>query len=719
MFKQKYLSVLSLLFITSYPVWAKNNVPVLINTAPIIDKQPNFTNWHDDLRLDDYEWLVHDAKAVKHGLIQEDAHANTILDLTLADTLIEEMKQRQVKQPKWEYWQHGKFVFKKSLVGMPKFYYQPKIENKSLPNAWRLLWQGDKQKSVMNFYDIKYPKINSTGTHVAIGYDTKGNENYQIAITSLNQTNQQITPIIFDNTNGDFVWLNDDTLLYVNQAGNEVLAYSLKTKQSTSIHKSHYGLYVSLSTASSDEYVFITINSQTSGEVWYLDKKVNRLIPTLFKARTPNVEYYLDHNKNGGFYLKTNGDRQGNSMPNFTFYQMNSLSDDELDKWQTVFTPKQNQSFESFFITGEWLIIKLKENGVTTLLYRPIENNSDSNQSNQSMWHKLELPKEHATVWLQSSGFSENLGEVNFGKDLLRVGYTSMTTPKTVLTYQLNTGQLLNKPSNLDYSVTSQRLIAKSKDNTPIPITLVYKKSQVGSTQLPQLIDRPLLVYGYGAYGHSLNPMYGTGYKSLLDRGFVYALVHVRGGGELGEAWHHAGQGLNKPNSFADFIAATQFLQKQGISTPQKTFAMGESAGGLLIANACVQASQLYRGCVLYMPLLDVLSPMLRKGVILPKSEYEEWGNPTNKHAYNIIKSYSPYEILTPKVYPNMLVIVGQEDVRSTPTEALKFVAKLRSMNESDNHVLLKVHDGGHKTGDGRMMNNALSYAFMLDILQQ
>ncbi|WP_227430989.1 prolyl oligopeptidase family serine peptidase [Psychrobacter sp. I-STPA6b] len=757
---------------------------------PQAEKRPHSTTLHDDKRIDNYHWLTQADNKEQASLLitQENDYLTQLLSQqnplkenttwqTIAD--IEQESQNRMdshRQPR--YWHQQGYYFKEQFAQnsrYPDFYYkadrQPTSDNSkdntkdntdsldaTPANQWQLIWSSQQRMQTLGVrqYQVNAPTLSplpqntSTNTqyqpYIAIAEDTTGMESYDIIIKN-SQTGQIADTIT--QTNGDYIWLNAQQILYIRQQHHgqsfKVLLHTIGDEQDNDpliFESKNRGFYVWLSESSSGDYIFITANSQTSSQVWYLAKsqfantQQADLLPkpVLFKALAPNQEYYLDHYQ-GHFYIRSNhalnqSDSQNNTQNNpnshdqFGFYRTDEAHKDT--SWQPLFIPKQDELFESFMFQDNWVIYKTRKQGASHLVY------ADLRQAKPTLRY-LDFPDKAYMLWLEHSGFDDrgfDDGDFNesaflLNKDILRVGYTSMTTPKTVLSYDLKTGKRLhtainktNRPadsnSNSNHSnYRSERLEITGKDGTKIPVTLVYK------TSLFQANKNPLLVYGYGAYGHSLDPMYGSSYTSLLDRGFVYAIAHVRGGGELGENWHTQGKFLNKQNSFDDFIAVTKALQNLGYGDKHKTFAMGESAGGLLVANACISEPSLYRSCILQVPFVDVLSSVTQSSPA--KSELEEWGNPKNKPDYDNIKSYNPYDIISQKSYPSFLVIANVNDIRTSHLDALKFVQKLREYNQSNNPILLKTHlQGGHSGAFGRasrIKNNALSYGFMLNQL--
>jgi len=309
----------------------------------------------------------------------------------------------------------------------------------------------------------------------------------------------------------------------------------------------------------------------------------------------------------------------------------------------------------------------------------------------------------------------------DFDTDVLRYGYTSMTTPMSTYDYDMvNRKKTLIKRQEVlggfdPLNYKTERLFATAADGTQVPISLVYRKGLVKNG------DNPLLLYGYGSYGYSANPYFSSAALSLLDRGFVYAQAHIRGGSDMGRYWYEDGKLLKKKNTFTDFIDCGKFLVEQKFSKPGKLFAMGGSAGGLLMGAVVNMAPELWKGVIAAVPFVDVVTTMLDESIPLTTGEFDEWGNPKDKRYYDYMLSYSPYDNVEAKNYPAMLVTTGLHDSQVQYFEPAKWVAKLRDLKTDNNILLLKTNmEAGHGGASGRFRaqkERALAYAFILDLL--
>lgn len=357
---------------------------------------------------------------------------------------------------------------------------------------------------------------------------------------------------------------------------------------------------------------------------------------------------------------------------------------------------------EGFSLFRDWLVVEEREQGLTNL--RQIHWTSGEEKS-------LNFDDPTYVTWLAYNPDPDT--------SLLRYGYSSMTTPSSLFELDLDTGEraLLKQQEVKDFDAAnyrSERVWVTARDGVKVPVSLVYRRD----TFKPN--SNPLLVYGYGSYGSSMDPAFSGSRLSLLDRGFVFALAHIRGGAELGQQWYDNGKLLNKMNTFHDFIDVTKELVAEGYGEAQQVYAMGGSAGGLLMGAVINQAPELYRGIVAQVPFVDVVTTMLDESIPLTTGEYDEWGNPNDKTYYDYILQYSPYDQVKAQDYPNMLVTTGLHDSQVQYWEPAKWVAKLRELKTDDNQLLMYTDmDSGHGGKSGRFKayeDIALEYAFVLSL---
>lgn len=696
--------------------------------APNIGKYPTLYQAHGEMVIDNYAWLYDDSDDKTRLIEQENAHTAHHLDQNLVATLRQEIHARSQANVADELWQDKGVFFKKDNGKFPKVFIKE-------GNDWALLLDTDikKQQLGADTYQLGNIKTAPNAQQFAISYDTLGNEIYAVDI--VDKAGKVLDTL--SKTSGQVVWLDDEHLAYVNGYQNKVLKHKIGTPQSqdTAIyHKQNQALGMSLDKSSSDKWISLTLGNLTTAQTLFATP-ASLLLGGEFAPMgdiTDGTEQYWEHYRDK-FYAKI-------STEHGTL--LYALTEDEWARYQKdkhlprpIFVPTHNSTLESFAFVGEHLIVKVRKQGVHQIfyarlddlhignLYRPIYKKGTNVRQierldyvGNQVWKKVSFDDGNYMVWVKASGFDET---TKFAPRLLRLGYTSPSTPTTVRYYDLNNHRFVDTAKPTQHHQTkdyqTKRLWATGKDGTRLPITLVYKTGTTPSQ------DTPLLVYGYGAYGFSLDPVYGSGYISLLDRGFVYAFAHIRGGGELGQAWHDAGKLDKKQNSFDDFVAITQNLHQQGYGSPATTFAMGESAGGLVVANVCTHYPKLFRACVMQVPFLDALSNY-HQGKQDKDDQTAEWGDPSTPEGYQTIARYNPYTNLIAKQYPNMFVIANRHDSRVDFVDSLKFIAKLRAYQTSNqSQHLITIQDGGHRgTGqNSRADNNAMAYAFILGQLKE
>jgi oligopeptidase B len=379
------------------------------------------------------------------------------------------------------------------------------------------------------------------------------------------------------------------------------------------------------------------------------------------------------------------------------------ISQTGIENWQEVITHREDTLLEDIDIFKDYLVISERTNGLNQIKV--------INWSNDSFYY---LPFDSETYMVNTTS------NVDFDTELLRYSYSSLTTPNSTFDFNMLTKEkVLLKQQEIvgDYNESeyqSERIWATAQDGTKIPISMVYKKG------ITKNGNQPMLLYAYGSYGITVDPYFSSIRLSLLNRGFIFAIAHIRGGEYLGRKWYEGGKLLQKKNTFTDFIDCSQFVIDQGYTSSQHLYAMGGSAGGLLMGAVINQAPQLYNGIVAAVPFVDVVNTMLDDSIPLTTGEYDEWGNPHDEDYYHYIKSYSPYDQIKAQDYPNILVTTGYHDSQVQYWEPAKWVAKLREFKTDSNKLYLKTNmDAGHGGASGRfeaLKEDAEEYAFLLDL---
>jgi oligopeptidase B len=442
------------------------------------------------------------------------------------------------------------------------------------------------------------------------------------------------------------------------------------------------------------EIVFLHALSKTSVEARYMRANEPNGTLKVILPRQPEHEYDVDH-RNNTFYIRTN-----KGAKNFRIVTA-PVNDPSEKNWKEFVAHKPAVKLESISLFANHAVLSEWENGLEQL--EVVDFKTDKR-------HRIKFPEP-----VYSAELSTNH---EFDTSVVRYGYNSLVTPFSIFDYDMNTGQatLLKQvevPGGFDRTnYKSERVFATAADGTKVPLSIVYRKGVKldGSA--------PLLLYGYGSYGISIEPTFSSNRLSLLDRGVIFAIAHIRGGGELGEEWRQAGRMMNKMNTFTDFIASAEALIKMKYTSKDRLVIQGGSAGGLLVGAVSNMRPDLFKAVVSYVPFVDVLNTMLDASLPLTTSEYIEWGNPNEKPAFEYMKTYSPYDNIAKKDYPAMLVKVSVNDSQVPYWEGAKLVARLRTMKTDNNPLLLKVNFGaGHGGASGRydaLRETAFDYAFML-----
>ncbi|WP_083950385.1 S9 family peptidase [Serratia ficaria] len=668
---------------------------------PQADKAPRALTAQGDRRIDDYYWLRDDSRKnakVLDYLTAENRYTEQMMQpyKALRDTLYQEILGRISPEERSVPYQLNGYRYQESYAAGKNFArYQRQALAANAP--WQTLLDANQRAAGHDYYRVGGLEIGQDNRRMAVSEDLQGRRQYRISLQDIDS--RRWAPEVIENTSGNMAWANDgQTLFYVRNHPQTLLPYQVyrhsygtPVAQDQLVYQENdAAFYLSLSNASSRDYLIITISGNTTSEVRLIDANRPQGKPQLFAVRHNGREYYLDHYR-GEFYLRSN-----HQSPHFGLYHTASAK----QPWQTLIAPQERREVEGFTLFRDWLVVKERAEGLVQL--RQISWDGKPQRS---------IPFDDASymAWLGHNPDPDS--------DRLRYGYSAMTTPTSTYEWDLNKGtRTLLKQQEVKgvdpRRYHSERRWIVARDGVKVPVSLVYNKAQFKPGH------GPLLVYGYGAYGMSMDPAFSANRISLLDRGFVYALIHVRGGGELGQDWYQQGKLTHKPNSFNDFIDATRALVAQGYGQPGRIYAMGGSAGGLLVGGVINQAPQLYNAVVAQVPFVDVLTTMLDDSIPLTTGEYEEWGNPNQPQAYALMKSYSPYDNVRKQRYPNLLVTSGLYDSQVQYWEPAKWVAKLRQFKQGDSLLLLSTDmTAGHGGKSGRLArleNGALEYAFIL-----
>jgi oligopeptidase B len=675
-------------------------------TPPIAHKIRKELAHLGEIRIDEYFWLnKRDDPKVHDYLNAENAYTESMLSDSkelrkkLFEEIVGRIKQTDESVP---YKIRGYYYYYRFEEGKEYPIHCRKKDSLDAPE--QILVDVNELADGYSYCHVTGLEVSPDNNWLAFGIDTVSRRLYSLKIKNL-QTGEILDEGI-PNTQGSTAWANDNkTLFYTLKNANTlrdewINKHTVGTSVSSDIeifHETDEAFYTSVFKTKSEKYIMIVSTSTVSDEYRYLDADHPDGEFKIIQHRERGLEYSVDH-FGAHFYIRTN-------LQATNFRLMKTLvAQPAKDNWEEVIPHRVDVLLDGFEIFRNFLVIAERKNA-----------------SNQLRIMKWEDMSEHYVVFdeeVYQAGIDYN---PEFESDVFRFQYSSLTTPNSVYDYNMDTRsrKLMKRQAVLGgfdpEKYESKRLFAISHDGAKVPISLVYKKGLVLNG------NNPLLLYGYGSYGISIDPFFNSVRLSLLDRGFVYAIAHIRGGQELGRPWYEEGKLLKKKNSFVDFIACAEELIRQKYTRQQKLFAMGGSAGGLLMGAVMNMRPDLFNGVIAAVPFVDVVTTMLDESIPLTTGEYDEWGNPNQKEYYDYIKSYSPYDNLETKSYPNVLVVTGLHDSQVQYWEPAKWVAKLRDLKTDHNLLLLYTNmDAGHGGASGRFeryKETALEYAFLLKLM--
>lgn len=659
---------------------------------------------------DPYKWLEkRDAPEVLDHLKAENAWVEEQLleQSALRETLYQEIKGRiretdfSLPSP-WGPW----LYYQRTTAGdeYARHYRCPRPADGSLrvdESAEQLLLDPN-QLAAGGFLSLGAFSISQDHSKLAYSLDTQGDEIYRLFVKDL--ASGEVLALPFDHCDGSMVWANDSQTLFFGELDDthrphKIYRHRLGTEDREAVYHDPDGRYfVHCYRASSERHLVILSNSKTTSEAWVLSADEPEGTWTCLAAREENHEYYPDHGQLDGkwcWFVRSN-----QSGINFALY-LATENTPQRENWQELVAHNDAVMLEDISLNSSALTLSLREAGLPVIEVRP----------QGGAPYRLQLPDAAYSLHVQNT--------LEFESPVIRLRYEALNRPAQIRQLRLADGaqEVLKEtpvegPFDAD-AYESRRIWATANDGTQVPISLVARRETFATAA-------PLYLYGYGAYGHSLDPWFSHARLSLLDRGFIFAIAHVRGGGDLGEAWYRAGKLEHKPNTFSDFIACAEKLIADGYATPQRLAISGGSAGGLLIGAVLNMRPDLFGAAIAEVPFVDVLNTMLDEDLPLTVTEYDEWGNPNEPDVYARIKAYAPYENVQAQAYPAILAVAGYNDSRVQYWEAAKWVAKLRASKTDDNLLLLKTElEAGHGGMSGRyqaLKDAALEYAFLLKV---
>ena len=699
------------LFVSTMFVISCNNEikPPLKNSIipPVADKIPVSFKKFNDIRIDDYYWLKEreNPEVIDYLERENDYYEKmTSHTLDLQNKLFKEIKDKiKEDDESVPYFLNGYWYKTKYKEGLDYPVYTRFKD--SLNNKEEILFDCNELAKKHDYFNLSNFQISPDNKIVAFSTDVISRRLYSVQFKNLETGKVYSDKII--NSSGSFAWANDNSTLFytsrdVNTLRNDkifkhVLNTDYKNDELVYFEKDET-FYTNVSKSKSKKFIIISSFSTLTSEFQFLPADNINESFKLFNKRKRGVEYSINH-YDDHFYIITNKDKAYNYK-----LMKTKISETSSENWTDVVEHRKNVLIEGIDIFKDHLVVSERVDGL--------------NRINIKKWDD----SENYFLNFDNETFSSNTTtNLDFNSKKLNYAYNSLNEPYSVIEFDMITKEktilkqhkVLDKNFSKDNYVT-ERIWADSQDGNQIPISLIYKKG------IKRDGSNPLLIYGYGSYGNTIDPSFSISRLSLLDRGFIYAISHVRGSEYLGRDWYENGKLLNKKNSFNDFVDSTKFLISEGYTSAEHCYAYGGSAGGLLMGAVINMAPELYNGVIAAVPFVDVITTMLDETIPLTTSEYDEWGNPNQKEYYEYMMSYSPYDNVSKLKYPNLLVTTGLHDSQVQYWEPAKWVAKLRDYKQDQNYLFLNTNmETGHGGSSGRfeaIKDLAKEYAFLFDL---
>ncbi|HEX6638712.1 MAG TPA: S9 family peptidase [Steroidobacteraceae bacterium] len=695
------------------------NAVAPVPRPPVAARKPYQVPSPNGSREDEYYWLRDDKRQDMEMLAYlkaENAYADAMmaharpLEEKIYQEIIGRLQQDDYSVP---YLMNGYWYYRRFVTGKEyPIYARRKDAPRDAPApAEEILLDVNELARNQDFFDVGDIAISPDSRLMAWAEDTVGRRQYVVKVMDL--TMHSTYPIDLSNVENNVVWAGDNrTFLYIEKDPKTLLGFRVRSHDLESPNhqdvtrdpvvwtQEDESFYSQLYRTKDENYIIIHTQSTVATEVWYADAHAKKLEFKLFLPRERDHEYQVEH-ANGQWIVRTNWQAK-----NFRIVSVAKGDEGDRKKWRDIVAHRDDAFIDAYDVSKRFLSIEEHSGGLRKLRIRP--------------WTSGSLGNQDVFVAADEPSYTMAL-DVNreFDSEKLRYTYTSMVTPRTTYDYEFSTGnrELLKRepvlggydPSNY----TTEFGWATARDGTRVPVSIVYRKT------VKKDGTAPLLQIGYGSYGSTYDPEFSYLYPSLLDRGFVIAIAHVRGGQEMGRAWYENGKLLNKINTFTDFIDVTRWLAANRYSDPKRAFALGRSAGGLLMGAIANMAPQDYRGIVTGVPFVDVVTTMLDESIPLTTNEFDEWGNPKQKVYYDYMLTYSPYDNVGAHDYPAMFVHSGLWDSQVQYFEPTKYVARLRARRTGDSLIVLRTNmEAGHGGKSGRYEHYreyAEQYAFIVD----
>jgi oligopeptidase B len=683
--------------------------------APIADKIPTILSKHGDERIDNYYWMKlsdeqkinktptnHTQKVLDYLNAENDYREEMMSHLkSFQDKLFNEIKGR-IKQDDSSvpYKSNGYYYITRFEEGKEYPIHSRKKDN--LENPEEIMLDVNILAEPYDYYNIASKSVSPDNIILAYGEDTVSRRQYTLKFKNL-VTGKMLDDQI-KNTTGSAVWANDNSTIFYTRKDESLRSFKVfkhtlgddPMNDKEVFHEEDDTFNAFVYKTKSKKYIIIGSWATLSQEYYLLNANEPHTALRLFQKRERNLEFGIAHYGNK-WYIRTNKDGAFNFK-----IMVTPEGETNKDNWKDLIPHREDVFIENIEIFNDYLVINERVKGISSIRIIP-HDGAD---------HYIDFKEEAYTASMTTN--------LVFNTDILRLSYTSMTTPSTVYDYNMKTKELvlmkqmevIGDFKSTDYA--SERIMVKARDGKDIPVSIVYKKGfkKDGNT--------PILLYAYGSYGHSIDPYFSSVRLSLLDRGFAFAIAHIRGGQELGRQWYENGKFLHKMNTFTDFIDVGDYLTKTNYTSKNLLFAMGGSAGGMLMGGIANLRPDLWKGIVAAVPFVDVVTTMLDDTIPLTTGEYDEWGNPNEKVFYDYMKSYSPYDNVEEKDYPSILVTTGFHDSQVQYWEPAKWVAKLRDMKTDSQPLLMFCNmETGHGGASGRFQKYkevAMEYAYLLDL---
>ncbi|MEZ4877026.1 MAG: S9 family peptidase [Flavobacterium sp.] len=673
---------------------------------PIAKIIPKTLEKHGDVRIDNYYWLNdrENPEVIDYLNKENDYYQkSTAHTKQFQAILFEEMKAR-IKEDDQSvpYFYNGYWYITRFEIGKGYPIYARKKQ--SLEAEEEILFDCNEMAKDHAYFKLTGLSVSDDNKWISFGVDTVSRRQYTIQIKNL-ETNE-ILPLKIENTTGGATWANDNKTFFYSRKDEQTLRpdkifkHELDSSPENDIlvyFEKDETFDVSVYKSKSRKYIMINSDSTMTSEYRYLLASKPNGKFKVFQKRTRGLEYSISHFEDH-FYIVTNKDKATN-------FKLMKTPEDATSKenWVDLIPHREQVLVEAIDIFKDYLVVSERFNGLNQLKIMP--------------WKGKEyyLPFDSETYMAYTTT------NIDFDTEILRYSYQSLATPSSVIDFNMRTKEktVLKEQEVLGgtydkSNYTEKRIWATAKDGIKVPISMIYKNGVVQNGK------NPTLLYAYGSYGVTMDCHFSSVRLSLLDRGFIFAIAHVRGGEDLGRNWYDNGKLLKKKNTFTDFIACSEFLIKEKYTSNEHLYAEGGSAGGLLMGAIINMAPNLYKGVIAQVPFVDVVTTMLDDSIPLTTSEYDEWGNPNQKKYYDYMKSYSPYDNVVAQDYPNIYISTGLHDSQVQYWEPAKWIAKLRVLKTNNNQLYLDVNmDAGHGGASGRfeaLKEIAKEYCFLLDL---